>query len=391
MNYYHTGSGIQKNVRGITIIELLIVLILFSVVMAGLYSAYTVQLKQAMTEYKLSQSEMEFQIGKNILERDLAMVGFGMADDYTGFQNPPNNIIKPLEATNGGGAEDTLTLRGTGLGRGSRASQAWTYTVSSTPSTTAGFKEWTVDVSGAQVRDARETPVVGDRIVYIEPNLKKILYMDSTQGQVVNGDTQKYWLFPYVGTSTQSPYPNPMDVGVVAYGLHTAPTSTLGNADFPYYEVIYSLSTGTVAYCAPDTKTLMRVEKKKTAGEVPQPLMNCVLDFQVAFGLDTNEDGSIDCWDNGGAVEMAGYTLAALKARLKQIKAYVLLQQGARDSKYRYIGTETGLNENQILIGDPQLTACGGGVVGRTVTLTEDQRQYRWKVIRISASPRNIR
>ncbi len=57
------GEAANNN-RGFTLVELVVVLGIFSIVMAAIYVGYSVQLRQGVTEYRLSSSEMELQIAK---------------------------------------------------------------------------------------------------------------------------------------------------------------------------------------------------------------------------------------------------------------------------------------------------------------------------------------
>ena len=253
------------------------------------------------------------------------------------------------------GNPDTLTLMGTALGTLSRASQGWSYVRTSTPS----FKSW---------GDAREDIKNGDRVVYFEPNTKSLI------------TTGSQWRFDY----PNSPTP---EKGTLVYGLHT------GDIIRPYYTVQYRLGgdpSDIPSICSPPktgdnaVRSLLRAETSN--GEFARPILDCVRDLQVAFGLDNlADDGAIDCWDNGGAL-LATYDDATLKRRLKQVKVFMLVQLGQRDpDKYIYE------KDTKILVGDQSLTSCSGGAVGRSVTLTDAQRRYRWRVLSLSVTPRNLR
>jgi prepilin-type N-terminal cleavage/methylation domain-containing protein len=371
----------MKNENGITLIELLTVMVIFSVVMAGLYSAYSVQLRQGVKEYHAAESNIEVSIARNIIERDFTMAGYGMPEDYSyavisGFDtaNPP----KAVEA--GDGNPDTLILRGTALGIDSRAAQGWTYMLDSTPT----FTVW---------NDAREDVGNADGVILLEPNTKTLLPQGTD------------WKFKYSGPVSNvtsipnnTPYGSPQ-LGTLVYGLYSTVTGTA--ATQPFYTVTYSLSAAgnTSPNCAPNTRTLLRAESRKiNSTGTPQPILNCVLDFQVALGLatDNSPDGSIDHWDNGGATYAATYTgttgPATLNKQLKQIRAYVLVQDGVKDPNYTYSNPDKdyAATPTKIRVGDLYLQ---GGAVGQDFDLNTDSRwlQYRWRVLTFAVTPRNIR
>ncbi len=366
-------KSVLRTFRGVTLIELMVVLTIFSVVMAGLYSSYSVQMKAGVREYRLAESEMEFQIGKMVLERDLAMAGYGIADDYSAV----TPSFSPRVADAADADPDTLTITGTALGRDSRATQAWSYTMISSAATASNYYPFALPASAFQ--DARENLRPNDVVIYMNPTTRT--FLASSVG--ANSITGKSWLFPFPPSGMNS-RPDPLDLGVVVYGLQTQPTGTATYAGNPYYTVKYFLGGTRPSYCEPSTLNLLRSEDRQTPGTDPgQPLFNCVLDFQVAFGIDKTEDGLIDCWDNGGQTEAAGYLIDVLRARLKQIKVYILVQQGKMDPNYT--------SPNTIRVGDASLTSCTGTGVGRTFTFTAAQKNYRWKVLALSVTPRNIR
>ncbi len=360
--------------RGVTLIELLVVLTIFSIVMAGLYSAYSAQMKAGVKEIKHAEAEMEFQIGKMILERDIVMAGYGIADDYSAVTTSFNPRVAVATDDN----PDTLTFVGTALAIESRASQAWSYSMITDPTTSAEYYPFSLPTVTYQ--DVRENLRTDDMVVYMNPTTRKLMALSSGS----DSTTGKSWLFRFPPSGTDYHRPDPLEMGVVAYGLQTAPTGTAAYADEPYYTVKYSWGGTAPSYCETSTKNLLRSENRQNPPTNPgQPLYNCVLDFQVAFGIDKNEDGLIDCWDNGGITEAEGYLVDVLRKRLKQIKVYILVQQGTRDTNV--------ISPDTIRVGDASLKSCTGTGVGRTLTLTAAQKNYRWKVIALSVAPRNIR
>ena len=362
MTYYF------KNKKGFSLVEMLIAIAIFSVIMSAIYTAFSIQVKHTSREYKVAEAEVEVGIAKNIIERELAMAGYGLADDYDydgdGVQN-----FTPAAAQATNADPDTLTLMGTGLGLKSRQSQGWTYIKAETPE----FEAW---------GDAREDLSNGDRVILVEPNSKKLL------AEQVSGTWR--WLFQYNGTAsnvTTLPTGGTLtntSKGTLVYGLYGSGDTA---ATQPFYAVRYYIKDNSSATdpsnCAtPKTganrvNSLLRAEDRTTmTPDGGDSILSCVRDFQVAFGLDTDENGTIDIWDNGG-VQAAGYDAKSLNKRLKQIRAYVLLQSGNKDLDYTSPAT--------IRVGDESLS------IGRVVTLTTEQRNYRWRVLSMSITPRNIR
>ncbi len=368
----------------------MVVLVIFSVVMAGLYSAYSVSMRQGVKEYRLAESEMELQIAKSIIERDIAMAGFGLAYDYSAV----SASINPLAVQAQNSDPDTLTLTGTAIGRSSRTAQAWSYNLVSSPSLSTDLRSWgtTTTYNGTQPYDSSEDLRGFDRVIYMDPNTKKIMAASGN-----NDKTARTWLFTYPPNEASS-YITPttsIDPGTLVYGLQSKTSGT--TADLPYYTVTYDLGGASFpSNCVGGSQSLLRSEGAISSGSGnPQPILNCVLDFQVAFGLDTNEDGTIDCWDNGG-VEASGYSSTTLRTRLKQVKVYILVQQGNFDPNFTYSNpdtSDTALTPNQIRVGDLSLISCpsSGPGVGKVVPLNDRQRKYRWRVITITGTPRNMR
>jgi prepilin-type N-terminal cleavage/methylation domain-containing protein len=338
----------MRNEKGTTLVELLVTLVIFSIVIAGVYGIYTAQVRLSTREYRLAESEMEHQIFKSIIDRDISMAGYGIADNYGSL------AFNPIQISATDGTPDTLTLRGTAIGLLSRAAQGWTY-ITDTSTSPPSSRSWA---------DNRENVESGDRVLYMEPNSKEIL------GTGI-------YTFP-------AGYPSTAERGSLVYDLHKV------SATNPYYAVKYLLGGTAPSNCAQGTQNLLRAESRNNDPPVAaerEPILNCVRDFQVAFGLDTNEDGNIDLWDDGG-VQTATYTTTkTISARLKQVRAYILVQVANRDPDYTYTNPDPAYaaNPDRIWVGDFDLGT------GREITLSTEQRRYRWRVVSSGITPRNLR
>jgi len=339
-------------IQGVTLVELLVALTIFSVVMAGVYALYTNQVAHSTREYKLAEHEMELGIAKNILERDIMLAGYGLADNYGSLPYDPI----PITAVDASSQTtfDFISLRGTAVGIFSRTSQGWSYIKDVGPPVT--LQTWS---------DSRENVAGGDRVIYMHPATREI---------VTEGATAIF---------TLPASPSGAAKGTLVYGVHS------GSAVFPYITAEYVIGGTPPPLCAPGAKNLMRAESRNSDPPLPgnrEPILNCVLDFQVAFGLDSGfeEDGLIDLWDNGG-IQAAAYDRKTLKKRLKQVRVYVLVQAGHREPDYFYSNPDNPADPDTVRVGDSALGT------GRDVRLTPEQRRYRWKVVAMNVTPGNLR
>ena len=373
-----------RNNKGITLIELMVVLLILSVAMAGLYSAFSVYLKHGNKEYRSAEAEMEHMIATHIIARDLALAGYGLADG--------NDADKPYDLNGDGvseftpraamastGATISIVLTGTALGMETRSSSAWSM-ISEVSGPSLTFRLWD---------DARENLQIGDRVIIMDPNTKKIRSEGTTK-----------WLYQYKGQTTPpttvvgNTVYSSATPGDLFYGMYSTGTGT--EASQPYYAVKYYLGGTHLSTCEPSTLNLMRAQSRTTSSSFSasnssiSPVIDCVLSLQVAFGLDTDEKGRVNLWDNGG-VEAAKLQTWELNKRLRQIRVYALVQSGPYDKDFTYTNPDPAagyLGTNKIRVGE--LTLLAGGT-GADVTLNASQQKYRWKVLNFTVTPRNIR
>jgi prepilin-type N-terminal cleavage/methylation domain-containing protein len=334
---------------GFTLVEILVSIAIFAIIATAVYAAFIAQMKHSTREYKIAESEMEVGIARNIIERDLAVTGFGIADDYSGFTGFTIPRVASISTS-----PYTLTLTGTALGINSRSTQAWSF-ITDVPAGVPAFQEW---------NDAREKLRANDYVILMNPSTKTLL------GNPGN------WSFRYNSANTDlTPALANPNVGTLVYGLSessTVPTQ-------PYCAVAYSLGGTPPSACAPGTSNLLRAESVTSAAPAGgNQLLACVRDFQVSFGLDTDNNGTIDSWDSDGtSSDNTNFTPKELKKAIKQIKMYILTQASNRDFTYTYPNASVRVGEDSIS-------------TGHIINLTSDQRRYRWKLVTISVTPRNF-
>ena len=167
--------------------------------------------------------------------------------------------------------------------------------------------------------------------------------VDPTSREILTTDLRAVFKYPQMPSSAGR--------GTLVYGLHS------DNAALPYYSVEYSLGDMPPEVCAPGTLNLLRAESKDNDPPVPanrKPIINCVVDFQVSFGLDTDGDGLIDLWDPAqkGVFELAKYDIKTLRKRIKQVRVYLLVQNGNFDPDFTYSNPDDEAAPDTVCVGD---------------------------------------
>ena len=131
--------------------------------------------------------------------------------------------------------------------------------------------------------------------------------------------------------------------------------------------------------CAPGTGILFKSVVGHATGTLTDyPLLDCVADFQVVYSLDRNNNGSIE---ETSAAGLATLSAADIRNQLKNIQVYILTHEGKKDTSYTYPNNTIGVGPGTGLISGS----------GRTFGLySSSQKNYRWKVYRITVSPKNL-
>lgn len=341
----------KRNNYGFSLAELLVVLGIFSIAMVSIFTVYSSLARHSTKQYCIAESDAELTIVRDIISRDIMMAGYGIADDYSDLNYDP----RPISITNESVKNnfDTLTLRGTAIGIFSRAAQAWSYV------------EDTHFIKLHKWDDARENIYEKDNIIFIEPVTRKIL---DNNGKAV---------FKYPKET-----PSSFEDGTLVYGIHSE------DAKLPYYTVQYLLGGTSPSKCAPGTYSLLRAESKDSdppSTSVRRPLLNCVKDFQVSLAIDSNDDGIIDRWDpENGDIISDKYDTKVLRQRVKQVRVYLLVQKGNYDPNYTYKNLDNPDEPDIVYVGDRAISS------GRKVSIRNDQKNYYWRLISFSVTPRNL-
>jgi type IV pilus assembly protein PilW len=151
----------------------------------------------------------------------------------------------------------------------------------------------------------------------------------------------------------------------VTYQANTASVVNLGQA----------AAIGRVQYLVNAANNTLTMQNLLPAAGAVTPVVSGVINFKAQYGLDTDNDGIVDTWQDPTGAIWSGATLPGQPlATLQQIRA-VRIAIVTRSPQY----------EKDVVTPGP-LTFLNGTV---SMTLTADQQHYRYKVLETIVPLRN--
>lgn len=399
--------SIKGTGRGYTLVELLVVMLIFSVVMTLISVSFSSIVRSSGKLVKSAETDIGGLIGLELMRADLELAGFGLPwklpaavsykevededkilvnncqDGCPGAKAFKFNDFPDLDAPTayrignnaGYNGSDYLVLKGTAIGA-SAVSRSWGYLNYSS--------------TGAVVKTSRSEPellpVNSDRVI--------VLKTGATAGAGIRE-------LVTVGSSFSLNFKEPLpeeflpsdkhDLFLV-YGVATPQDNGLP-LHFPFNRSDYYISRkddGISPSCNSFTGVLYKTTinhswPRRTYTEYP--VLDCAADMQVVLYMDTNRDGIIDYHPDP---DDHIFTAQELREELKEVRVYILAQQGRRDSSYQYPVTDP---DKVIVVGDPELDSSLGRVWSASAmkaTFGPDWHNYRWKLYSIAVQPKNL-
>jgi hypothetical protein len=235
-------------------------------------------------------------------------------------------------------------------------------TPSGTGSDAPAVGQWVIAV------DPRD-PTDADATCPSTPNFRKLVTNTAATSQfsvqIANATT-----FPsnYAPTDDAPTY--------LVYGISdTQPRMPFNRAD-------YFITTANVpTTCAPGTGVLTKNLVNHADGSFSaMPLVDCVADFQVIYGLDTTGTGTISTYTN----TLMGLTSAQVR-QVQQVRVYILVHEGRRDTAFRFNNFTGAGGPPKILVGE---TGVGGN--SKDISGIQNYLNYRWKVLRLVVATKNL-
>jgi hypothetical protein len=297
-------------------------------------------------------------------QTDFPVAGLDPADFNDGTVSAPSAPPRALVASNNTGfnSSDYLAVKATNIGSVD-AARKWSHV------TTGGTPlKW---------ETAADNLLPGDKVIVISP-----VFGGNSDQQLVASGTN--WFANYSSNDVRNMrnfYPTEPNQKYFIYGID--PGSTLrmpfNRADF-YIRQPDGMSSK-YQRCAAGTGILYKGGVSHADGSITElPLLDCVADMQVVFGLDSNDDGAIDLHSDANG--LAALTTAQIRNQVKTVWVFVLAQEGARDNNFTYPSSTVDVGDtfNGVYYGKDNFG----------LSAITDWQRYRWKVRTIVIKPKNL-
>ena len=401
-------------------VELLVSMAIVLLIIGAAATAYLKLLRTYRTQGRLAESYMANLTGLEMLRYDIETAGFGLpaslsagatyteASDnsvpYTpaNLNDSPNNPPRPLAHLDNAGANgsDVLTIKSSAANVfNNPAGKKWSMVTNFT-GTNPIVKLW-----GVTTLDPVMDFKTGDRFIVLDNNGNLQPAAGNWSCYTFNASAPNTGYYSNASTIGN---PNTQQVWYI-YGLD----SSEGAHNMPFNRVDYYLDKITGQYpssCAGSTYTLYRTVVDQASGKLlnKNPLVDCVRDFQVAFGIEPNGDPTQPIqWQKTLTIEGVPMNAAQIQQQLREVRVFVLFQEGLGDTSttpsFRFSGI-LNLGDQDIATSlDPgdypagtntfqQLSssALPGNVSLSSFTPAGRDLQYRWKIIEISVKPMNL-
>jgi type II secretory pathway pseudopilin PulG len=399
---------VNINRNGFTLTELIVVMGIFMTVLIITATAFKTVLSQSGKQLKSAESQIEGIVGLELFRSDLQQAGYGLPRGYfdsrwlfpaasattyaecteasidgidpLNFNDAPSGIPRGVMSVNGNAGtgvgfkgSDYLVIKSTVSGVNATAKK-WNYL---NYSSAGGIrKQW----------NSTNDLATGERVIVIRSSFLNLV----NYKQLVVSGSNFYTTVPASNGLFPSGFSpaNSTDTYLV-YGV--------ANTDLrmPFNRTDYYVSrpANIPASCAPNTGVLYKAMVNHGDGKhSPIPLLDCVANLQVVYSLDSDSNGTIDSHVDAsfGTPGAQGSlptnpSLDVLWNQLREIRVYILAQDGRKDSGY-VNSNDTAYPNKTITVGEFGM----GSSINMLSTIGTDWNQYRWKVYTIVIQPKSL-
>ncbi|MBU4319774.1 MAG: PilW family protein [Thermodesulfovibrionales bacterium] len=384
-----TEKGLLSTKAGFSLVELMITMVVFLIIIAAASGILTGMVTQFKQQSKIAETNIEGIIGLEVMRQDIEHAGYGLpwvipatvsySEASAGYNDSPSNPPRAILSGNGAGfnGSDELIIKATNIARNTTA-QKWTYLYFGNTK-----KTWTPDCENVN-KDSNCNTKNTVRVIVVSPGTTDA----NRKSLIVNSGS---FFTQYGATSGFEPTDPTETQPRIIYGID--PDTDLR---MPFNRADYYISTSSVPQrCASNTGVFSKNVISHSNGSRADnlPLLDCVADMQVVFGIDTTAtpDGAVDCYVNNLSNAFV-VNAENIRNRVREVRFYILAHEGQYDRDFTY-------TTNPVRVGE-DLPRCSPGasdeaVLGRSRDLSNPNitnwQNYRWKVYTMVVKPSNLR
>lgn len=386
--------NITNNSKGFSLIELVVVCLIMVLVILITNSAFEKITSKSAGLSNASRSNIDGIVGLELMRADLESAGFGLPWSFestvtyseckdsgkvTGinpaadFNDAPSNPPRSVISKTGTDGIDYLAVKSAAVGD-ERASRKWSY-VSYSSSGEGVLRSYngTYDLNA------------GDYLVTIKTGFGADASNSGNARQLVKTKSSGNYYYKVASSAIADPPPGDASELYVAYGISTqnSPAMPFNRADY-YIHRPGNISPSCATGPGPGALVgnLYRSSVSHADGKYNEmALANCVLDMQVYFMRDPNNDNNIR-----PEKSLAGLTAQQIREQVKGIHVNILAQEGGLDRNYTYPGNSISLSVNY---NGSSLTKTWDDAMLKKAA-GNNWKNYRWKVYTIAVQPKNL-
>ncbi len=371
---------------GFTLVELMITMVIFVLTIAAASQIFTSLLTQFKQQSKIAETNIEGILGLELLRYDIEQAGYGLPYELS-YDNVGINYNEAVgaPAINYNDASNSPRALVSGDGAGVNGSDELVIK-SLNVATSATARQWSyITNDGALNRDPvvwdnQEENLVDDsRVIVIQPisgsDVRILVHGAGNQFFTTFKDTSAAFddaFEPWAGTNET----------FLIYGV--APPDNEVALRMPFNRADYYIAVGNApTRCAPNTGVLVKSVIQQADGErgPGMPLLDCVADMQVVYGLDNNDLSGIDVYQSD--ISMLG--AEDVRTQVNEVRVYILAHEGQLDNSYTWAGADDPV----INITDPDVGVLNAFDLSNNIDATT-YMHYRWRIYTLILKPYNL-
>ncbi len=383
-----------RNQSGFSLIELLVYLTILGILMTLVVMSFTQTMQRSAQQSGIAETKIETVAGVELLRADLEHAGFGLYWQIPAVSplpyaepaplagvaaQPPRAFSSADTSASSLNTSDYLVIRATNVTRGV-SGQKW--------------GDMGRNAAHAHVGQSMgaDNFAVNDRVIVLRPEISTGEYRQL----VMNGATYITSIASFssaskaitLATEAFAPEATPNDPDgqrFLVYGLNDD-----ANISRPFNRTDYYINNANVpTHCAPNTGVLVKATANQADNTFTiMPIVDCVADFQIVYYLDTNGDGGWDQRANANGLD--GLSAAQIRDQVKSVRVYILTHEGGLDRSYTYATVPTTINVGEVQADGATLEANAGRAFTLSATIGGNWANYRWKVISLAVTPKNL-